>query len=70
VSALRIGLVLVLAVAAAAVANVALLGVASGDPVGRLSPQPGVSLPVAHVRPRTVVAPPPTGRHHDRREDD
>ena len=43
-NALRVGLVLVVALAAAVAANVALLGVASGprDPVGRLSPRAGL----------------------------
>ena len=44
VNSLRIGVVLVLAVAAAVVANVVLLGVATGpnDPVGKLSPRAGL----------------------------
>lgn len=57
---LRIGLVLVLAVAAAVVANVVLLGVATGpsDPVGRLSPRAGmVQLPATTP---TVPSKPPT----------
>ena len=49
VSILRVGLVLVLVLAAAVAANIVLLGVASGpkDPVGRLSPRAGlVRVPV------------------------
>jgi hypothetical protein len=44
VNTLRIGVVLFLAVAAAVVANVVLLGVATGpnDPVGKLSPRAGL----------------------------
>lgn len=48
VSIVRIGLVLVLALAAAVAANIVLLGVASGpkEPVGKLSPSAGlVQLP-------------------------
>ncbi len=55
-SVLRIGLVVVLAVAVAVAANLALLGVANGsnDPVGRLSPRSElVRLPA-----RTTPAPP------------
>jgi len=47
-SMIRVGLVLVLALAAAVAANIVLLGVANGpkDPVGRLSPRAGmVQLP-------------------------
>ena len=56
VSIIRVGLVLVLALAAAVAANIVLLGVATGpkDPVGRLSPRAGiVELPagVATVAP-------------------
>lgn len=55
VSILRVGLVLVLALAAAVAANIVLLRVATGpkDPVGRLSPRAGIvqlpagSAPVA-----------------------
>ena len=44
VSILRVGLVLVLALAAAVAANIVLLRVATGpkDPVGRLSPRAGI----------------------------
>jgi hypothetical protein len=44
VSMIRVGLVLVLALAAAVAANIVLLGVANGpkDPVGRLSPRAGI----------------------------
>ena len=43
-SIIRVGLVLVLALAAAVAANIVLLGVATGpkDPVGRLSPRAGI----------------------------
>lgn len=43
-SMIRVGLVLVLALAAAVAANIVLLGVANGpkDPVGRLSPRAGI----------------------------
>ena len=61
VNALRVGLVLVVALAAALAANVVLLSVASGprDPVGRLSPTAGlVRLPTATT---TSPAAPPTG---------
>jgi hypothetical protein len=54
VNTLRIGFVLVLAVVAAVVANVVLLGVATGsnDPVGRLSPRAGlVRLPATTTTP-------------------
>lgn len=57
-NALRIGFVLVLAVAAAVVANVVLLNVATGpnDPVGKLSPRSGlIRLPAT-----TPNAPPTT----------
>ena len=44
VNVIRVGLVLVLALAAAVAANIVLLGVATGpkDPVGRLSPRAGI----------------------------
>ena len=69
-SAIRVGVLLAMAVAAAVVVNLVLLGVATGDPVGKLSPQPGAAILPAHP-PRTV-APPPTrgGEHRDRHEDD
>jgi hypothetical protein len=63
VSALRIGLVLVLAVAAAVVANLVLLGVATGpnDPVGKLSPRAGLILLSATTTPAAPARPtPPT----------
>jgi hypothetical protein len=50
VSILRVGLVILLALAAAVVANLVLLGVADGsnDPVGRLSPRAElITLPAA-----------------------
>lgn len=56
-NALWIGVVLVLAVAAAVVANIALLGVATGpnDPVGKLGPRAGLvrlhSTTVTHPTP-------------------
>jgi hypothetical protein len=81
VNAVRIGVVLVLAVAAAVVANVVLLGVATGpnDPVGKLSPRAGL------VQPPTSTGPTPTtstgtttdttttgddGRTRDHKQDD
>lgn len=54
----RIGVVLVLAVAAAVVANIVLLGVATGpnDPVGKLSPRAGlVQLPASTSSTPAVV---------------
>ncbi len=57
-SIIRVGLVLVLALAAAVAANIVLLGVATGpeDPVGRLSPRAGiVELPAG---PSTVPSTP------------
>jgi hypothetical protein len=59
-SVFRVGLVLVLALAAAVAANIVLLGVASGpkDPVGRLSPRAGlVQVPAGS----TVVTTPSSG---------
>lgn len=56
---IRVGLVLVLALAAAVAANIVLLGVANGpkDPVGRLSPRAGiVQLPAGSP----TVPPTPT----------
>jgi hypothetical protein len=53
-SIVRVGLVLVVALAAAVAANIVLLGVATGpkDPVGRLSPRAGiVELPDRAGRP-------------------
>lgn len=55
----RIGLILVLALAAAVVANLVLLGVANGpnDPVGKLSPRAGlIRLPA--TTPTAPVSPP------------
>ena len=72
-SSLRIGLVLALAVAAAVVANLVLLGVAtgSGEPVGRLSPRPGPAATLRPPAPRTTATPPSTGGgHRDSNEDD
>jgi hypothetical protein len=68
--ALRIALVLVAAVAATIVANVVLLGVASGrhDPVGRLTPQTARIVKTAPVpHPQPPAPPPHPGRE---REDD
>lgn len=56
----RIGVVLVLAVAAAVVANIVLLGVATGpnDPVGKLSPRAGlVQLPASTSSTPAVTTP-------------
>jgi hypothetical protein len=68
-SAIRVGVLLALAVAAAVVVNLVLLGVATGDPVGKLSPTPAaVTLPLP---PRTTATPPHRGgEHRDRHEDD
>jgi hypothetical protein len=69
-SALRVGVLLALAVAAAVVVNLLLLGVATGDPVGKLSPRPGATILPAPP-PRTVVTPPThAGEHRNRHEDD
>ena len=57
-NAVRVGIVLALAVTAAVVANVVLLGVATGrsEPVGKLSPRGGI----------VATAPlPPTGTDGD-----
>ena len=70
-TALRVGLVLVLAIAAAVVANVVLLGVATGsENVGKFTPQAG--LVIAHVpQPPVKTVPTPThprvepGEHSD-----
>ena len=78
-SAFRIGLVLVLAVAAAVVANVVLLGVATGsnDPVGKLSPRAGlIRLPsTTPTMPTTTTTPTTTtssddGKSRGRGQDD
>ncbi len=66
---LRVGLVLALAVAATVVANVVLLGVAtgSGGP-GHLSPRATVIATTPAIAPlRPVVLPPARGEHeqHD-----
>jgi hypothetical protein len=66
---LRVGLVLVIAVAAVIVANVILLGIASGsrEPVGRLRPviatHPSATTPAA-TRP-TPTTPTPSAASHD-----
>jgi hypothetical protein len=58
-TAFRIALVLVLAIAAAVVANLVLLGVATGssEPVGRLSPRAGLVAPVSPSPPSTKPKP-------------
>jgi len=70
---LRIAIVVVLAVAATIVANVVLLGVASGrhDPVGRLSPQAAfVSSPPPPAAPVASPSPPPVvPREHEHADD-
>jgi hypothetical protein len=62
VNAIRIGAVLVLAVAAAVVANLVLLGVATGpnDPVGKLSPRAGLVQPPASTSSTPIVPTPPS----------
>jgi hypothetical protein len=60
VNALRIGLVVLLALAAALAANLVLLGVAAGshDPVGRLSPRAElITLPATTAPAATTTAP-------------
>jgi len=69
VSILRVGVVLVLALAAAVAANIVLLGVASGpkDPVGRLSPRAGlVQVPTGS----STVTTPSSGSVPTRPSDD
>ena len=64
VSMIRVGLVLVLALAAAVAANIVLLGVANGpaDPVGRLSPRAGiVQLPAGSGTVSSTPKPGATG---------
>jgi len=59
-NALRVGLVLVLALVAAVVANLVLLGVATGpnDPVGKLSPRAElIRLPPTTSSARTSPSP-------------
>jgi hypothetical protein len=78
VNAVRIGVVVVLAVAAAVVANVVLLRVATGpnDPVGKLSPRAGlVQLPSSpsSTPPTTTTDTTSTGddgRKRDGKQDD
>jgi hypothetical protein len=71
---LRVGLVLAAAVAAAAVANLVLLGVAtgSGERVGNLSPNAAViSTPASAPVTTTPVKPvAPRGESRDREHDD
>ena len=60
VNVLRVGLVLVLALVAAVVANLVLLGVATGpnDPVGKLSPRAElIRLPPTTTSPQTTPSP-------------
>lgn len=74
----RIGVVLVLAVAAAVVANLILLGVATGpkDPVGNLSPRAGlIRLPTTtptapSTPPAGTTTPHEDGRSAGRGQDD
>jgi hypothetical protein len=68
VNPLRVGLILVLALAAAVAANVVLLGVASrsGDPVGKLSPRAALIRLPAETTPSTTrptAGRPPTAQH-------
>ena len=71
-SAIRVGVLLAMAVAAAVVVNLVLLGVATGDPVGKLSPSPGAAILPAPPPPARITVTPPTrrGEHRDRHEDD
>jgi hypothetical protein len=75
-TAFRVVLVLVLAIAAAVVANLVLLGVAtgSGEPVGRLSPRAGLVAPVSppargakpkHATTKPAAEPGDSGKHSD-----
>jgi hypothetical protein len=70
VTLLRAGLVLALAVTATVVANVVLLGVAtgSGGP-GRLSPRATVIAPAPPAVPLRPPAPPPARGEQERRDD-
>ena len=69
---LRVGLVLAVAVAAAVVANVVLLGVATGssEPVGKLSPRAELVSPAPGPPPTKQKSAVPGGRpaHHERSE--
>ena len=71
-TALRVGLVLAVAVAATVVANVVLLGVAtgSGGP-GHLSPRAAViaSVPEASTPQPAPPPPPPARGEHEQRDD-
>jgi hypothetical protein len=72
---LRVGLVLAAAVAAAVVANVVLLGVATGssERVGNLSPRAELTAParpVLPVLPVKTVPPARPGESRDRERDD
>ena len=72
VSILRVGLVLVVVLAAAVAANIVLLGVASGpkDPVGRLSPRAGlVRVPVGSSTVTTPSSSVPTAPSDDNTRD-
>jgi hypothetical protein len=75
-TAFRVGLVLVLAIAAAAVANFVLLGVATGssEPVGKLSPRAELVVPASPPAPPATtpvttptkpVEPGDSGKHSD-----
>lgn len=69
---LRVGLVLAVAVAAAVVANVVLLGVATGssERVGNLSPRAELISPALPVLPVKTVPPLRHGEPRDREHDD
>jgi hypothetical protein len=70
VTLLRVGLVLVAAVAATVVANVVLLGVATGSGSscpGKLSPRAAVTAPAIPTAP---TLPPPSPRHGEHEQHD
>ena len=69
---LRVGLVLAAAVAAAVVANVVLLGVATGssERVGNLSPRAELISPALPVLPVKTVPPVRHGEPGDHERDD
>jgi hypothetical protein len=77
VKAFRIGLVVALALAAAVVVNLVLLGVANGpnDPVGKLSPRAGlIRLPTTPTAPvsstgGTRTQPPDDGKSGSHEDD-
>ncbi len=71
--AVRIALVLAVAAAATIIANLVLLGVATGpqDSVGRLSPPPAAAaVQRAPATPRTVLPPAPVSHGHEREPQD